>query len=181
MQTSIAITKNYLLSHFDFKMNMNLNKQAHSNSFIGFSKSSFPRLYGLVFPRIKSKAYICNILRILLLYSNHYQFVWLVTPVLLKIEILFHLSMYVCSSLIQLIGKTIQATETELFDTGLSPLLKLLEARTEMMGSYPNNHPFSISGHTYPLHNGEAKGHRALLAMSRPRLLSSEHPLSLPR
>ena len=46
---------------------------------------------------------------------------------------------------------TSQATETELLDTGLFPLLKLLLARTEMMGSFPNNHPFSISGHTYPL------------------------------
>ena len=88
---------------------------------------------------------------------------------------------------------TSQATETELlFDTGLFPLLKLLLARTEMMGSYPNNHPFSISGHTYPLTKGEVKGHRALLTMSRPRPsrpspgfypvgLSFEHPVGLPR
>ena len=81
---------------------------------------------------------------------------------------------------------TSQATETELFDTGLFPLLKLLLARTEMMGSFPNNHPFSISGHTYPLTRERLKdtGRYSLCPAHdsfHPVGLSSEHPIGLPR
>ena len=91
---------------------------------------------------------------------------------------------------------TSQATETELLDTGLFPLLKLLLARTEMMGSFPNNHPFSISGHTYPLtrerlkdtgrhslcpaHDSQGLPLQDLLSFF-PVGLSFEHPLGLPR
>ena len=81
---------------------------------------------------------------------------------------------------------TSQATETELFDTGLFPSLK----RTEMMGSYPSNHPFSISGHTYPLTRERLKdteryslcpAHDPVGLSFYPVGLSFEHPLGLLR
>ena len=84
--------------------------------------------------------------------------------------------MYVCSSLIQWIGMTSQATETELLWHRVIPFTEASPSAHGNDGLLPQQPPLLHFRTHIPPHKGEVKGHRAPLTMSRPRLTRPPPP-----